>query len=294
MSTLAVTSKTMGHNRYYNTDKTLNKGLNLHNAVLQANKAPVQNPNLIMNSAKCPHGFPGGACPICSGKMGGGGGGTTSTKKKQTGMSWNEAYALWSSIKRNERMAAQDIKAAETARVQDALLQKLDNTRLNNLISQLSAKTVALAARIQNTVAQLTSRITNMPAVKALNNAAHMLTHSVAKLIGVVDKLTAVVGERLKAAVETIKDNMNKILEKLLQSAAISQLITVFYREKEYLEDLLRRKIEEIKAKMRKLTAVIRSVSDELAEEYGDERHYSNNKNNKNAHGKDKLKGIGV
>lgn len=242
-------------------------------AFLQANKASVHHNPSIITTAKCPHGFPGGACPICMGQTGGGGGGASSAKKKQTGMTWNEAYYVWSSIKKSERLAMEDLKAAEMSRTQNLLLQKLENTRLHNFLTALASNTATLTAKVQNVISQIVSNVANTPVARAVNNVANLLAPSFAKLIGVADKLTAVYGERLKAVTETIKSNMNKIMEKLLQSVVISKLIAIFYEEKEYLEDLLHRKIQELKAKILKLTSVMKAVSDELAEEYGSRKY---------------------
>lgn len=271
MSNLAIISKPTGRNQYYL--KQTSNGYSAHTAYLQANKASVQHNPSIKIAAKCPHGFPGGACPICMGQIGGGGGGASSAKKKQTGMSWNEAYYIWSSIKKSERLAMEDLKAAQMSREQSLIAQKLENTRLHNFLTTLASNTAALTAKVQNVILQIADRVANTPVAKAVNTVANLLAPSIAKLIGVADKLTTVYGEKFKAIAETIKSNMNKILEKLMQSAVISKLIAIFYEEKEYLEDLLHRKIQELKAKIIKLTSVMKAVSDELAEEYGSRKY---------------------
>jgi len=270
MSNLAIISKPTGRNQYYSTQTS--NGYSAHTAFLQANKASVQYNPSIKVAAKCPHGFPGGACPICMGQTGGGGG-ASSVKKKQTGMSWNEAYYVWSSIKKSERLAMEDLKTTQMSREQSLIAQKLENTRLQNFLAALASNTATLTAKVQNMILQIAGMVANTPVARAVNNVANLLAPSFAKLIGVADKIAAVYGERFKAVAETIKSNMNKILEKLLQSAVISKLIAIFYEEKEYLEDLLRRKIKELKAKIIKLTSVMKAISDELAEEYGNRKY---------------------
>ena len=68
----------------------------------------------VQNTAKCPHGFPVGACPICSG-MGGGGKSKDRDKARVPGeMTYNECLAEW------HRMQAQK-EAKQQAKLQAQL-----------------------------------------------------------------------------------------------------------------------------------------------------------------------------
>ena len=87
--------------------------------------------NTIQNTAKCPHGNPIGACPICSG-MGGGGISKNRDKPRRAGeMSYNECLAEWHKM-----------QAAKNAKNQAKLQAKADKLALNEISFQKKFKTI--------------------------------------------------------------------------------------------------------------------------------------------------------
>lgn|GEM_PF-5551946 len=272
MSYFSVTSRSRSPYSYYNyyANNFNNKGNTAHKAYIKRNqntRNTGQYTNTIMQGAKCPHGFPGGGCPICMGKIGGGGG---ADSKKKTGMSWDEAYYVYTMIQKNKLLAADDKKLTEAAQKRLQLLEKIQSSELYQRFMAIKMKAVDLATQLQNTVIQIRQFIARnivKPIIDTMNKVVTALKATVASLIGVVNKLTAQLGEKLKMTREAIRQNIRKLLASLRETEFISRLITVFNDKRQLYQELLLRKIEAFKEKLKKFTGIITFIAEKDPDE---------------------------
>lgn len=225
---------------------------------------PAQQAGGIQTAAKCPHGFPG-TCPICMGKTGGGGGNTTESKKR-TGMSWGEAYYVYNMIQKNKFTAQEDKQLTETARQRLQMLEKIQSSALYQRLMALKTRAMELASQLQQAVAQFAHKAAKTvikPVVETVNKIVNVLQFTVTRLIGVVNKLTAELGERFKRLQESIRDNIRKLLARLKETAFLSRLLAVYNEKRQLFQDLLLRKIESLKEKILKFSTLVAFISDE-------------------------------
>lgn len=278
MSNYSITSKPLSYN-------TMNAGYKAHRAYITRNqnaKAPVQG-NAIMQGAKCPHGFPGGGCPICMGKTGGGGGGNNDAKKRE-GMSWSEAYYVYMMIQKGKLNAKQDQMLTQMAEKRLALLNKALESKLYQQLIVLKNRAVELVSTLQKTIAQISHTIARTvvkPIIETVNKTVNFIKQTVTSLIGVVNKLTAMVGEKFKIMQEAIKENIKKIMAKLSEIEMLNRLITVLNDKKHQFQDLLFRKVEALKEKILKITQKVTFILQKDDENKGKNKKQGKNKNKK-------------
>lgn len=247
------------------TNRT-NKGYSAHQAYITRNynaKTPIQHNIAMQGGAKCPHGFPGGGCPICMGKTGGGGG---ANDKKRTGMSWGEAYYVYTLIQKNLFLAREDKQLTEMTNKRIQLLEKIRSSELYQKFLAIKNRALELVADLKNAVSQLKQAVVRAvvnPLVETVNKIVNILRTSVTRLIGVANKLTALMGEKIKMMREAIKENIRKILAKLGETGFLSRLIAVFNDKRQLYQDLLLRKIESLKEKILKFSDMISFFSEE-------------------------------
>ncbi len=278
MSNYSVTSGSKNHYSYNSPEYSS------HRAYITKNQNTQPPGNIfIQQGAKCPHGVPGGACPVCMGKTGGGGG-SENNDKKRTGMSWGEAYYVYTMIQKNKLLAKEDQQLNETARQRLQMLEKLYATRLYQGLMALKNRALELAAKLQATVLQIRDTVTKTlikPAIETVNKIINILKHTAADLIGVVNKLTALFGEKLKITADAIRDNIRKMIVKLREAEFLSRLISVFNEKRQVFQDLLLRKIESLKEKIQKFTTMITFISKKDSKEQKKRKNRAKNKKKK-------------
>lgn len=196
---------------------------------------------------KCPHGFPAGTCPICSGH---GGASKDKNKPRVPGeMSYNECMAAW--IK---------IQAAKEARIQekiDRITQAQEQLKLNRLMAGLVEKTVKFQQFIDKTLQNFPVAIKNV-----INNSINITIQTVIKVVQVVvnislnianfisstsEKLASVFGEVKNFIASQIEKKIKKPIKILLSFFAESDEEDGEDREK--IKKLLKSTILKIKGK---------------------------------------------
>ncbi len=262
MSNYSVLSKS--ENPYTNS---YNPGYNSHKAYMKTAmnpNNPAQQAGGLQTAAKCPHGFPG-TCPICMGKTGGGGGNTSETRKR-TGMSWSEAYYVYNMIQKNKLAAREDKQLTQMAIQRLKVLEKIQSSTLYQNLIAIKNRAMELTEQLQQTVLQFGHKVVKTvvnPLIETLNKVVNALKFTVTTLIGVVNKLTAQIGEKLKKIQETIKDNIKKLIARLRETTFLSRLIAVYNEKRQLFRDLLLRKTESLKEKILKFTTPAAFISEE-------------------------------
>lgn len=169
-----------------------------------------------VKSGLCPHGFPPGACPICSGMGGASKVQTADFSAKPGEMSWNECAAIGAFLKslQNARLAREADYQSQLVNI--AMFEKnMAKTaqNLNLFIQTLSQHVVTkpVAVVLQKVVLPIIETVKNLP------------VNVMQTVVNISDKLAAIYGE-LKAAInKKISDFMNKVKKKLV---SIFQIFT--------------------------------------------------------------------
>jgi len=252
---------------YHNRNNLYNNGYSSQNALMRRNNNAqqiMQYNNAVQGETKCPHGAPGGSCPLCMGKAGGGGGGG-GTVAKRTGMSWGEAYYVWTRLKMAEFMTAEDRKLLQLARENNVLIQKFESSELLQKLAALRSATQIQIANLTNAISNLTQQVITSfkPAMESLNKVINVINHSLTKLIGVVEKLTAMLGEKIKLTEHLIRENIKKIMVKIVESEVLNRLIMIFNQKRQLFHDSLLEKIESLKEKIKKFLNMVNFITDE-------------------------------
>jgi hypothetical protein len=257
----SISLKSNNYN-YYNRSIS-HKGQSAHRALInRSNNTQIHYNNTVQTGARCPHGMPGGACPICMGKTGGGGG---NKEKERVGMSWGEAYYVFNFLKNIRLNFMQDQKDLKLSRKMLQLLEKLQATELYQKLMAMKIAIQENIAAVKDVLVQMKQVVTRT-VVKAVKVVINALKLTVNRLIDVASKLTAIIGEKLRATQETIRDNMRKILAKMLQVEFLSRLIMVFNDQQRFFQEFLLRKIDSLHEKILKFINMVTSISDEDAD----------------------------
>lgn len=130
----------------------------------------------MQNTNKCPHGFPIGACPICSG-MGSGVPRDKNKARKPGEMTYNECMAQWIQMQR-----AKDAKAKKEDGQKQLLLDKL---KQENKIYQRIAQVLNKIQNIFNNAAKNISQTFNKlpPVIKTILKPAAIIIRNIMKII---------------------------------------------------------------------------------------------------------------
>ncbi len=178
------------------------------------------------NNNKCPHGFPVGSCPICSGS------GFSVQKdknkpRKQGEMSYNECMAVWLRMQRKKEQKEKNE------------LQKLEIIKENAILKQISLKLNKIQNDLKNYLQNLDLKVQNNPIknltdtiikfairilIAPIINSAIKITNVINKLNNLIqsasEKISSVLGEiknffdnSLKIAKKAIKTILNLFLE---------------------------------------------------------------------------------
>lgn len=200
---------------------------------------PINNPVQIKpGMAKCPHGNPGGACPLC---FGSGGGGALRDRIKPTAKdlglkTWSDLLGVWYAMqsakfeKQNngasERLLAMQ-KALERTQIYQ-IINNFVNSRVKSLIKLLNSKLLQPAVKsfkqlaqsvknfYQNLKAQVLQQIN---ALSTINLKVQVLVERLFRSMDVfrnaMEKFLANYKEKEKAVKEFIKDMTGKFKKKL-------------------------------------------------------------------------------
>lgn len=280
----------IGYYNYFTAESSI---YSIHKAVVAAGMQgnPAAHGNSIQTAAKCPHGFPGGGCPICMGKAGGGGGGAD--KKKSTGMSWGEAYYVWMNIQKDKINMAQDKKNADMAHQRLKILEKIQATLLyqkammvKNLVMQYVDNIRNTLINTVNSFKQATVKVVNS-IINTVNKMVNITKTTITSLIGVANKLAAIMGEKIKLTIHLIRENIKKIVAKLLKKDVMNSLIMVFNNTRQSLQEFFSQKADSVKEKLFKLFSKFNLLDKEKSDEQQKNKK-NNHKNKKNKRKKDR------
>ncbi|HBG49476.1 MAG TPA: hypothetical protein DDW90_08260, partial [Cyanobacteria bacterium UBA9971] len=158
----------------------------------------------------CPHGNPGGACPLC---LGGGGGGGSSVKLKPTAkelglLTWADLLPAW-----NAMLAANQRK--EFDKKLDTLLamkKYLEQSNVYKAISNfIDSKIMPLVKLLNSQVLTPLTKTINQT-IQTINNIytelKAQITQQLTKLAGVLNEKLQQVMDKLKNTAEMLKNAM--------------------------------------------------------------------------------------
>ena len=201
-----------------------------------------------MDTAKCPHGNPVGACPICAG-LSGGGGGLANNKARVAGeWTYDQCYTVWQQM----------LKAKATAEDQK-LQQKMDYAKaqakiqtfaekIMDKIAQLNAKAMNITAPNQTLISRVEGVLaaTVVIAANVVTTAVNIVRNTFdfvqQKFIDISDKLNAIYGE-LKLKIEKFLSEKTSIKEKLKSLFEIFVPLDVDNEQKKIDEEKMLNKI---------------------------------------------------
>lgn len=200
-----------------------------------------------INKAKigtCPHGLPGGACPICSGMGGGGGGGSAKKADRPTGeWTFDQCYAVWQQMLKAKQATA-DQKHQAQIQTQISFANRMEEAaqRIANLAQKLTdfvqnsksmpaiiAKPLALAAKI---VIPVLNVLKNIPLV-----AQNIISFVQEKLANITDKLNAIFGELKNSTEKKISDKVKDFKKKFKSLFGILETTEVEDEDKKIEEE---------------------------------------------------------
>lgn len=214
-------------------------------------------PNQVQGMVKCPHGNPGGTCPICQGM---GGGGASSVKPKPTAkelglLTWADLLPVWYAMQaakqRKEYEARmENLNAAQKALANSQVYQVVNNfvnTHIKPVIKLLDSKvlqpTVKTIKQLTDTIKSfyldLKDQIVNQLSKLAIvNQKAQMLLNKLVQSMEVfktaIEKLISDIKEKEKAVKEFIADLANKFKKKLYKIIeAVKEMEDAEQRNKE-------------------------------------------------------------
>ncbi len=198
---------------------------------------------------KCPHGFPIGTCPLCSGM---GGAPKDRDKPRRAGeMSYNECMAAW--IK---------IQAAQEAKIQDKI-NKLEAQHLKTIENRI----IAGLDKIENAIKNFESKLQNVPQIIkipvqiVLNVIIKPILNLISKLPSLITNIKTFVSnfvslinsasEKISSMLGEIKGFINEKITKKFKKT-IKTVLSLFVEnsqdeeEKEIVEKLKAREIKKI------------------------------------------------
>ncbi len=206
------------------------------------------------NTNKCPHGFPVGTCPICSGSMGGASK-DKNTPRKAGEMSYNECMAEWRKIQAQQKA---DLKEQLDLK-KEFLLQFLSNKPIINLekITQFQEKimqNIEKLPTVLKTPLKMALNIVNNVVNFALSTINNVQKFVQAAVLNIVD-FTKSVAEKLPMVLFEMKNFVSSKLEQIIKP--VETILTLFIgnknKEDKDKKDKNRKKVKEILKKLFKL-----------------------------------------
>lgn len=193
------------------------------------------------NLNKCPHGFPVGTCPICSGH---GGPSKDKNKPRVPGeMSYNECMAVWLKM-----------RAAREAKIQERI-DKLEAARERLIMNRIMANLDNIVSKFSKLLDKVTPSFIKTP----INAAAVFLLRAV----NFVSKVPLFLANTLQNAVQTVK-NIYSTISNFITSTS-EKLASVFGEVKNFIK-------AQVEKKIKKPLKTLLSLFCESDEEDGEDR----------------------
>ncbi len=205
----------------------------------------------IQNNNKCPHGFPVGSCPICSGM--GGGSKQDKNKPRVAGeMSYNECLAQWHRMQAKKEAKIQErldrIEQAQNQLLLNRIMAGLDkiSKNINDFINKIEPMPKIIKAPIKIFINVIIKPILNI--ISKIPEIIKNIQTSISNFISSVsEKMASVLGE--------IRNFINFQFENKLKKP-IKLFLSLFTEEEENKEEN-----EEIeKLKLRELKKVLKGI----------------------------------
>ena len=205
----------------------------------------------IQNNNKCPHGFPVGSCPICSGM--GGGSKQDKNKPRVAGeMSYNECLAQWHRMQAKKEAKIQErldrIEQAQNQLLLNRIMAGLDkiSKNINDFINKIEPMPKIIKAPIKIFINVIIKPILNI--ITKIPEIIKNIQTSISNFISSVsEKMASVLGE--------IRNFINFQFENKLKKP-IKLFLSLFTEEEENKEEN-----EEIeKLKLRELKKVLKGI----------------------------------
>ena len=227
-------SVTPVYSRYSNNKNIYNNNNLVNNKYATA---PQQSPAMV----RCPHGNPGGSCPLCLGMGGGGGGGASKVKPKPTPkelglLTWADLLPVWYAMQAAKRREQYNQKMEQLNALKKALknsqiyqtINNFVNTKVKPVLKLLNIKvlkpTIKNLQRLNNAIKTLYTELKNqvmqqLSKLAVVNEKAHQLLTKLAQSMDVfkaaMEKFLASVKEKEKAIKEYFDDLKGKFKKKL-------------------------------------------------------------------------------
>ena len=205
----------------------------------------------IQNNNKCPHGFPVGSCPICSGM--GGGSKQDKNKPRVAGeMSYNECLAQWHRMQAKKEAKIQErldrIEQAQNQLLLNRIMAGLDkiSKNINDFINKIELMPKIIKAPIKIFINVIIKPILNI--ISKIPEIIKNIQTSISNFISSVsEKMASILGE--------IRNFINFQFENKLKKP-IKLFLSLFTEEEENKEEN-----EEIeKLKLRELKKVLKGI----------------------------------
>lgn len=205
----------------------------------------------IQNNNKCPHGFPVGSCPICSGM--GGGSKQDKNKPRVAGeMSYNECLAQWHRMQAKKEAKIQErldrIEQAQNQLLLNRIMAGLDkiSKNINDFINKIEPMPKIIKAPIKIFINVIIKPILNI--ISKIPEIIKNVQTSISNFISSVsEKMASILGE--------IRNFINFQFENKLKKP-IKLFLSLFTEEEENKEEN-----EEIeKLKLRELKKVLKGI----------------------------------
>lgn len=208
------------------------------------------------NNNKCPHGFPIGTCPLCSGM---GGAPKDRDKPRRAGeMSYNECMAAWIKIQAMQEAKIQDkinkLEAQHQKTIENRIISGLD--KIQNLIKNFENK-LENAPKIIKIPAQIVLNIIIKPILNLISKLPIIITNIKTFVSNIIQMINSA-SEKISSLLGEIKNFVNEKVTKKFKKT-IKTILSLFSEnsqdeeEKEIIEKLKAREIKKIIKEMFKI-----------------------------------------
>ena len=205
----------------------------------------------IQNNNKCPHGFPVGSCPICSGM--GGGSKQDKNKPRVAGeMSYNECLAQWHRMQAKKEAKIQErldrIEQAQNQLLLNRIMAGLDkiSKNINDFINKIEPMPKIIKAPIKIFINVI---------IKPILNIISKIPEIIKNIQTSISNFISSVSEKMASILSEIRNFINFQFENKLKKP-IKLFLSLFTEEEENKEEN-----EEIeKLKLRELKKVLKGI----------------------------------
>ena len=177
----------------------------------------------------CPHGNPGGSCPLCLGMGGGGGGSAVKSKPtaKELGLlTWADLLPAWNAMlaakQRQEfNQKLDNMSAMKKFIEQSSIFKTINNFIDNNLVKLFNSTGLTpLAKTITRTMQTINNIFTDLKS---------QLIQNITKLAGLLNEKLQQIMNKLKQATENFKNAMETFISNMKdKEKAVKEFLAAF------------------------------------------------------------------